>query len=95
MNATYRSWGIAVDACVTKTTEEWFRQHAGMRSREQALAEEVKEITVKSERRLGGFLDVRVGVVARKRDLQQLDLYRFRYKDKIGYVQLDSSQVEL
>lgn len=79
--------GRVVDACIKLTTEEWFRQHGGHRSREEALSEDVKEITTSTSRQPAGKLTVQVGVVTRKQSQQQLDFYRFQRRNGDGYVQ--------
>jgi hypothetical protein len=83
--------GRVVDACVKLTTEEWFRQHGGMRSREEAFAEDVKALTTSTSREPGGKLTVTVGVAGRKRVQEQVDFYRFQRRNGDGYVQEEPS----
>lgn len=83
-----RTIGDAVDECIKLTTEEWFRQHGGMRSREEAFAEDVKVITSSIERHPGGRLMVQVGVVARRRSQELINWYSFERRGSRGYVQV-------
>lgn len=87
-----RTVGLAVDECIKLTTEEWFRQHGGMRSREEAFCEDVKVITTSTEVHPGGRLMVQVGIVARRRTQEQLDFYSFERRGSRGYVQVERSK---
>ena len=88
MERRRRTIGHAIDECIKLSTEEWFRQHAGQRSREEAFAEDVKHVTTSSERYPGGRLAVQVGIVTRRRSQQQLDYYAFEVQGSAGYVQV-------
>lgn len=79
--------GKVVDECIKRTTEEWFRQHGGHRSREEAFSEDVKAITTSTSREPGGKLSVQIGIATRKRSQEQLDFYRFQRRNGSGYVQ--------
>ena len=81
------SMGEAVDYCVKITTEEWFRQHRGLRTREEALAEDVQLVSATCERRPGGRLVVHVGVVCRSRQATVSDAYSFYFAHDLGYVE--------
>lgn len=92
MERRRRTIGTAVDECLKLSTEEWFRQHGGMRSREEAFTEDVKGVTTSTELLPGGRLTVQVGVVARRRSQEQLDFYRFERQGSTGYVQVEQSK---
>jgi hypothetical protein len=78
--------GGAVDECIKDTTEEWFTQHAGYRSREVAAAEEITQISVTAERKPGGRLQVFVGVSTHKHNMHLHDWYRYQCSNGRGYV---------
>lgn len=88
MERRRRTIGRAVDECIKLTSEEWYRQHGGMRSREEAFSEDVKQVTTSLELKPGGFLTIQVGIVARRRHQEQLDFYRLARQGSDGYVQI-------
>ena len=83
--------GGAVDECIKTTTEAWFREHGGYRTREEAFTEDVKHVTSSTQRSLGGELTVQVGIVTRRRHQEKLDFYRFKLEGSRGYVQSEKS----
>jgi hypothetical protein len=85
------SIGNAVDACLQETTEEWFRRHKGLRSREEALAQDVVQITATVELNKGGSVRIFVGVTSHQHDEHMHDWYCYQRREKRGYVQLAPS----
>lgn len=92
MERRRRTIGQAVDECLKLSTEEWFRQHGGMRTREEALSEDVKQVTASLELQPGGRLTIRVGIVTKRRHQEQLDFYRLQRNGKQGYVQVTQTE---
>lgn len=92
MNKRRRTIGVAVDECIAKATEEWFRQHKGYRSREEALASDVRLISATVERRPGGELQCFVGIVTRDRRTTTQDWYRFKQSGELGYVSKEDTK---
>lgn len=84
--------GQVVDACIKESTEEWFRQHKGYRSREEALASDVRLISATVERRPGGRLTVHTGIVTRDRNTTQSDMWKFHQSGELGYVPSESTK---
>lgn len=78
--------GQAVDQCIQAATEEWFRQHAGLRSREEAAANGIKKITAVAERFPGGKLQVSITIVAYTIRETTNDYYRYSRNGNSGYV---------
>ncbi len=78
--------GQAVDRCIKETTEAWFSEHAGFRSREVAAAEEITQISVTAELKKGGRLQVFVGVSTRRHNAHLHDWYRYQRSPGLGYV---------
>lgn len=91
MNKHCRTMGEAVDAAVNQSSEEWFRRHRGLRSREEALVTDVKMVTATCERRPGGFLRIHVGIVTSDRNTTITDMYDYQLVDKHRYVPKGSS----
>jgi hypothetical protein len=83
--------GQAVDACLKDTTEEWFRQHAGLRCREEAYAEDVVQISATLELTKGGSVRIFVGVTTRKYNAHLHDWYRYQRTGGRGYVRQEVS----
>jgi hypothetical protein len=81
--------GNAVDSCLKESTEEWYRQHAGMRSREVALAEDVRKISTTIEMEAGGKVRIFVGITTRKQHQHTHDWYRFQRSGTAGYVRVE------
>lgn len=86
MAAKRRTIGQAVDECIKESTEEWFRQHQGYRTREEAGAMDIRLVTVTCERQPGGFLEVFVGIVTNDRRTTTQDWYPFQLAGASGYV---------
>jgi hypothetical protein len=78
--------GAAVDSCIVDATEEWFRQHAGMRTREEAAANDIRKVNVVIERLPHGRLQVSVTIVATTVRQTQNAYYRYQSTAKLGYV---------
>lgn len=87
-----RSLGAALDQCVKEATEEWFRQHRGHRSREEAAASDWKLLTTTSERRRGGYVKVYVGIVTHDRNTTEMSIWHWRWSDTFGYVRVEKSK---
>lgn len=87
-----RTIGDAVNECIKESTEEWFRQHQGYRTREEAAAYDFRQICVTCERYPGGFLEIFVGVVTRDRRTTTQDWYPFQLTGKSGYVPTEATQ---
>lgn len=92
MERRRRTLGVAVDECVRDATEEWFRQHRGHRSREEAAANDWKLMNTTTERRRGGFVKVYVGIVTHSRDTTEMRIWNYRYYESVGFVRLDNSK---
>lgn len=84
--------GQVIDECVKEATEEWFRQHRGLRSREEALAQDVRLISATVERRPGGRLTVHTGIVTNNRNTTQSDMWKYQQSGEIGYVTVTKSE---
>jgi hypothetical protein len=83
--------GQALDQAIKETTEEWFTQHAGLRSREVSAAEDITLISATIELQKGGSLRVFVGVTTRKHNQHLHDWYRFQRQGGLGYVREEVS----
>jgi len=81
--------GGAVDECISEASEEWFRQHKGMRSREEAAGNGIKNVTGTWRRTPGGFLEVSVNIVGLRREFDHGDHWNYRLTDKAGYVRTE------
>lgn len=95
MTAHRRTIGVAVDECIKESTEEWFRQHQGYRTREEAAAYDIRTVCATVERRPGGRLQVFVGIVTRDRRTATQDWYTFQLTGKSGYVPIEPSEVKV
>lgn len=84
--------GGALDECISESTEEWFRQHSGHRSREEAAANDIQQVSGTIERLSGGRLRVWVGIVGRTREQCMTDWYPYQLQDKHGYVRTEPSK---
>lgn len=84
--------GMAVDACIAEATEEWFREHAGMRTREEAASNDVKKIIAVTERFPGGRLQVSITVVAKTIRATHNAFFRYQLSDSLGYVREEPSK---
>lgn len=87
----YRSPGAAVDACLRIATEEWFRQHRGLRSREEAAVEDFRLLSATLEKRPRNRLRIHVGIVTNDRRTTETQMYDFQLDAKQGYVQTELS----
>lgn len=87
-----RTIGRAVDECVRDSTEEWFRQHRGYRTREEALSEDIRLVSATVERRPGGRLEVFVGIVTKDRRTTTQDWYKYQQSGELGYVRNDGTK---
>lgn len=87
MERRHRTIGLCVDECIRNATEEWYRQNAGYRSREEAFANDFRLVTTTVERRPGGMLIVHVGIITRDRNTTIQDCWKYQYRDRVGYVQ--------
>jgi hypothetical protein len=91
MSSKRTSLGAALDAAIRDTTEEWFRQHLGQRSREEATSNDWKALTATQELKPGGFLTITVHILTRRSDDVLTDIYRLRRIEGQGYVREASS----
>jgi hypothetical protein len=78
--------GQAVDQAIKETTEEWFSEHCGHRSREVAASEDITQISATVELKCGGRLQVFVGVSTRKYNAHLHNWYRYQRSGQGGYV---------
>jgi hypothetical protein len=92
MQESRKTIGNAVDYCLKETTEEWYRQHGGMRSREVAFAEDIRKISTTVELEPGGIVRIFVGVTTRKYNQHMHDWYRFQRAGTGGYVRVEPSK---
>lgn len=95
MEGQRRTIGSAVDECIKESTEEWFRQHQGYRTREEAAAYDIRLVSATVERRPGGRLQVFVGIVTRDRRSTTQDWYTFQLASKSGYVPIEASEASV
>jgi hypothetical protein len=84
--------GMAVDQCNLRASEEWFRQHAGLRSREEAWLNDVAEMETEALLQRGGKLQVVVEIRGRTKQQHHVDVYTYRKQDKLGYVLWEPSK---
>lgn len=84
--------GLAVDDCISDASEEWFRQHQGMRSREEAAANSIKAVNIVTERRPGGDLTISVTIVGTWHRESHNDWWRYRRDAQKGYVRIAPSK---
>jgi hypothetical protein len=84
--------GQAVDQCIKETSEEWFSEHAGYRSREVAASEDITLVSATVERRKGGRLQVFIGISAHKHNAHLHNWYRFQCTAGRGYVRDEESK---
>jgi hypothetical protein len=84
--------GQAVDQAIKETSEEWFCQHAGLRSREVAAAEDITLVSATVELLKGGSLRVFVGITTRKHNEHLHDWYRFQRQGSLGYVRTEATK---
>lgn len=87
MEGPHHTIGQVVDYCLKKTTEEWFRQHGGYRSREEAFANDFRLVSATVEKRPGGRLRIHVGVVTRDRNTTMSNYTPFRLRGSQGWVE--------
>lgn len=88
MQESCRTIGEVIDRCIHDETEEWFRQHKGYRSREEALANDVRLVSATVERRRGGYLTVHVGLVTHDRRTTTSNMFMWRLSDSKGYLRV-------
>jgi hypothetical protein len=82
--------GLAVDACIADATEEWFTEHAGLRSREVAAATDIKKVNAVIERFPAGKLQISVTVVAATIRATHNAFYRYQLQGTSGYVRVEA-----
>jgi hypothetical protein len=92
MSKTRMTIGDAVDQAIKETSEEWFSLHLGMRSREEAAAEDITLISSTVELRKGGALQVFVGVTTRRHDQHLHNWFRFQRTGGSGYVRVEVTE---
>lgn len=80
--------GRCMDDAVKEATEEWFRQHGGMRDREEAFANGIKVMNATMELRPGGIVTVHVILTARKAQQNHIDYHRYQRQPGEGYVRV-------
>lgn len=78
--------GQAVDDCISDASEEWFRQHKGLRTREEAAANGIKKVNVVTERFPGGRLQVSVTIVATSIRETHNAYWKYQRTPHAGYV---------
>jgi len=86
-----RTIGQAVDEAIKETTEAWFSEHCGLRSREETAATDMTGLCATVELQKGGRLQVFVGVSARKYTDHLHDWYRYQRSGRGGYVRQEKS----
>jgi hypothetical protein len=80
--------GRCVDDAVKEATEEWFRQHGGMRDREEAFTNGIKLISASVELHLGGKVAVHVVITARSERQNHVDYQKYQREPGNGYVRV-------
>jgi hypothetical protein len=80
--------GSVVDEAVKLSTEAWFQEHGGYRSREEAFCADIREITISLRRLPGCRLEGCIGIVGRTRAYDRLDWYRLQKTGSDGYQQV-------
>lgn len=84
--------GDAVQHCLRETSEAWFSEHAGLRSREEAYHTDVKTVTGCFEIKPGGILEVTVSVNGKTREQIRTDWYPYIKRGKLGYVRREPTK---
>lgn len=84
--------GGALDECITDTSEEWFREHSGLRTREEAAASDIRQVSGTIERLSGGRMRVFVGITAYKRHQSMQNFYLYQLVGNRGYVRQEHSK---
>jgi predicted TIM-barrel fold metal-dependent hydrolase len=87
MDRPCRTMGALVDRLVAETTEEWFRQHLGLRDREEAASNSWRSLMQTLERRPGGFVYITVSIVAVRQSESMTNIFKYRFIEGTGYVQ--------
>ncbi len=82
------SLGACVDESVIEATEEWFRQHAGFRDREEAFANGLTSISAAVELWPGGSITVHVVLTARKKTQNLVAYEKYQRQPGEGYVKV-------
>ncbi len=80
--------GACVDESVIEATEEWFRQHAGFRDREEAFANGLSSISASVELWPGGSVTVHVVLTARARKQNLVAYEKYQRQPGAGYVKV-------
>ncbi len=80
--------GRCVDDATREATEEWFRQHGGMRDREEAFANGIKVISASVELTQGGKVAIHVVITARSERQNHVDYQRYQREPGQGYVRV-------
>lgn len=80
--------GACVDHSLSLATEEWYRQHGGMRDREEAFANGLKSISASMELRPGGCLVIHCVLTARRSRQNLVEYERFQREAGKGYVRV-------
>jgi hypothetical protein len=83
-----RTLGRCVDDATREATEEWYRQHGGMRDREEAFTNGIKVISASVELALGGKVAIHVVITARKERENHVDYQRYQREPGKGYVRV-------
>lgn len=84
--------GACVDECVSRETEAWFSEHAGMRTRELAATESIVQVLVTVQRLSLGRLKVCVGITAKVREECTQNIWEYQLDGKRGYVETTKSK---
>ncbi len=80
--------GRCIDDAMREATEEWFRQHGGMRDREEAFTNGIKVMSASVELTLGGKVAVHVVITARSERQNHVDYQRYQREPGKGYVRV-------
>ncbi len=83
-----QSIGRCVDDSISQATEEWFRQHGGMRDREEAFANGISEINAAVQLEKGGRVAVHVVITARNAKQNHVDYQRYQRVSKGEYTRV-------
>lgn len=86
MHRRLQTIGRCVDHAVTLTTEEWYRQHGGLRDREEAFANGLKTISASVELTQGGRVAVHVVLAARASRQNLVGYERYQRSPGEGYI---------
>jgi hypothetical protein len=80
--------GRCIDDAMREATEEWYRQHGGLRDREEAFTNGIKVMSASVELTQGGKVAVHVVITARSGRQNHVDYQRYQREPGKGYMRV-------